>query len=181
MTKYIALLRGINVGGNNKIEMKKLKEVFEKSLFKNVLTYINSGNVIFESEERDEHRLRQKIEAILEENFGFKVRVVIRRANDIEKIDRAIPKDWQNDSKQKTDILFLWEEFDKKETLNLIKKVPGIDNLLYTSGAIVWNVDRKNYSKSGMNDFIGTVVYKNMTARNVNTVRKLARLMDLEV
>jgi hypothetical protein len=77
----------------------------------------------------------------------------------------------------KTDVLFLWEEFDNKKSLDLINKKEGIDNLIYVDGAIVWNVDRKDYTKSGMNKFINSVLYKNMTARNVNTVRKICELM----
>ena len=60
--KYIALLRGINVGGNNKVEMKKLKDVFEALGFKNVSTYINSGNVIFETNETEMVKIVEKIE-----------------------------------------------------------------------------------------------------------------------
>ena len=53
----------------------------------------------------------------------------------------------------------------------------NVDTLIYIEGALIWNLRREHYSKSGMNTFIGTPIYKNMTARNVNTVRKLAELM----
>jgi uncharacterized protein (DUF1697 family) len=84
---------------------------------------------------------------------------------------------WANDAEQKTDVLFLWDDFDDKKSLTLIKTTPKVDTLKYVAGAIVWNVKRDDYTKSGMNKFIGTLVYKNMTARNVNTVRKLGELM----
>ena len=191
MTKYVALLRGINVGGNCRVDMKKLKEVFANAdgtaggatsaakSFQNVSTYINSGNVIFDSDEKDEVVLATEIESILYNTFGFKIPVILRNLSEIKKVAQAIPLEWTNDTEQKTDILFLWKNYCNKKTLNLIKKVENVDNLMYVSGTVIWNIDRKYYAKSGMNKFIGTEVYKNMTARNVNTVRKLLELMSL--
>lgn len=170
---YVALLRGINVGGNKKVEMSKLKKVFESLGFTNVTTYINSGNIIFESSKKD----FSQIETVLKKSFGFEIRVVIRDAKNIQKLCEKIPRELENSTEQKTDILFLWDEFDKKSTIGLIKINPKVDILQYVSGAIIWSVKRSDYSKSGMKKFIGTIVYKNMTARNVNTVRKLAGLM----
>ncbi len=182
MKKYVALLRGINVGGNNKVEMSKLKKVFEKLGFSNVSTYINSGNVIFEVDKggdvdgTDDASLADKIEKSLYKTFGFNIRVVLRDSKNIQKICKEVPLDCTNDTEQKTDVLFLWDEFDNKKSIDLIA-MTEVDNLRYISGAIVWNVKRVDYKKSGMNKFIGTKVYKNMTARNINTVRKLGELM----
>lgn len=167
--KYVALLRGINVGGNNKVGMKKLKEVFEHLGYANVSTYINSGNVLFESDKKDFSR----IEPALKKSFGFAITVVIRDAKNIEKLCKAIPKDWENNTEQKTDILFLWDEFDNKKSIGFIKTNKDVDVLKYISGSIIWHIKRKDYSKSGMSKFIGGIIYKNMTARNINTVRKL--------
>lgn len=174
--KYVALLRGINVGGNNKVPMSELKTCVEELGFENVSTYINSGNVIFEADKTKESDLALKIEKAIHVHFGFPVQVVVRSQKNIEKVAKTIPEDWENDI-HKTDILFLWDEYASKKSLRLIEPKEGIDNLIYTNGAIVWNLDRKNYSKSAMNRFIGTELYKNMTARNVNTVRKLFDLM----
>jgi uncharacterized protein (DUF1697 family) len=175
MQKYVALLRGINVGGNNKIEMKKLKTVFETLGFTDVSTYINSGNVIFSTDKKED--LPEEIENALKKNFGFVVPVVIRDAKNIAKVCKAIPQEWTNDTDTKTDVLFLWDEHDSKKTIDLITKNPEVDTLLYVSGAIAWSVKRINYTKSGRKKFIGTKVYKGMTARNVNTVRKLNQLL----
>ena len=71
----------------------------------------------------------------------------------------------------------MWEEYDKKSSLNLIEINKDVDNLIYVKGAIIWNLNKMDYSKSRMHKFIGTIVYKNMTARNVNTVRKLNELL----
>lgn len=170
---YVALLRGINVGGNSKVSMAELKKVFEQLGYQDVATYINSGNVIFTSTKKN----FSAIEKALKKAFGFAIRVVVRDAKNIIKVNKAIPATWKNDGKQKTDILFLWDDYDSKKSLKLINASPKIDNLKYVSGSIIWNIPRSKYNKSGMNKFFGTELYKNMTARNVNTVRKLAQLM----
>lgn len=177
MTKYIALLRGINVGGNKKVSMAKLKELFQNLGFHNVSTYINSGNVMFESDEKSDKKLVSIIEAGLIKHFGFEIPIVVRSVDEIRMIAKAIPESWQNNTEQRTDILFLWADFDNKKTLDLIQQTANVDTLIYTKGAIIWHFDRKHYSKSSMHKFIGTTVYKNMTARNVNTVRKIVGMV----
>jgi uncharacterized protein (DUF1697 family) len=174
--KYLALLRGINVGGNNKVDMKTLKEVFESIGFTDVTTYINSGNVIFTADNQKIESIKAKIEHAIQTRFDLPIKVLIRNSQNILDLCSSIPPGWQNDTEQKTDILFLWDEYDNPESLKLIKAASGIDNLLYKSGAIIWNLHRANLSKSGMAEFIGTELYKNMTARNINTVRRLKEL-----
>lgn len=175
--KYVALLRGINVGGNNKVPMAELTACFEQLGFTSVSTYINSGNVLFETKLKTKSRIVEKTEKGIAETFGFPVRVVVRTQRNIEKIAKTIPKNWTNDREQKSDVLFLWDDYTDKKSLKLLQTNDLVDTLIYVDGAIVWNLKKKDYSKSGMNNFIGTELYKNMTARNVNTVRKLATLM----
>lgn len=178
MTTYVALLRGINVGGNNKVEMKQLRAVFEAMGFSNVTTYINSGNVIFSSPKKDAGNFVPEIEAAIKKSFGFAVRALIRDEKNIRSVEKAIPKEWMDDTKQRTEVMFLWDEYAKKSTLKLIPTNPDIDTLLYAGGTIIWHIaDRTRYSKSGLRKFISTDVYKHMTARNVNTLRKLVALM----
>ncbi|NPV91053.1 MAG: DUF1697 domain-containing protein [Firmicutes bacterium] len=90
MTIYIALLRGINVGGKNKIKMTDLKRMFEAIGLSRVETYIQSGNVLFESSEKEDI-LRKKIENEIETIFGFSVVVVLRTAAELEQIIRHCP------------------------------------------------------------------------------------------
>jgi uncharacterized protein (DUF1697 family) len=176
---YLALLRGINVGGNNKIKMDKLKIVFGSLGFLNVLTYINSGNVIFEDSTLSIDEITTKLEQVIEKEFGFVVPVLVLNQDQIMLIGDNIPADWTNDLEQKTDILFLWKDVDYAEVINEIEHTPQVDNLIYCESAIIWNIDRRQYfNGSRMNKLVGTRVYKNMTARNVNTVRKLVSLMN---
>lgn len=153
--------------------MSRLKSCFETLGYSNVSTYINSGNVIFESSNED----FSNIEPTLRETFGFEIRVVVRSGENIVSLAERIPSEWVNDDTQKTDILFLWDEYDRAENIDLIKRNPEVDRLVYIDSAIVWNISRSEYTGSKMEDFIGTNLYKHMTARNVNTVRKLAELM----
>ncbi len=177
MPKYLALLRGINVGGKHKVEMKKLREVAEKLGFTVVSSYINSGNLIFECAETDTEKLAIKLERAIEKAFGFAVPTLVRDQKSMLALTKKLPNEWTNDAEQKTDILFVWSDFDHKATIGILKPVAGIDELIYVSGALVWHIERADYSKSAMNNLIKTPVYKKMTARNINTVRKLAELM----
>lgn len=92
MITYIALLRGINVGGKNKVKMAELKAMFEAIGFSRVETYIQSGNVVFEAEEEEtEEALRRKIEGEFARVFGFPVIIVLRSADEWERIIRECP------------------------------------------------------------------------------------------
>lgn len=176
---YVALLRGINVGGNNKVEMAKLKESFISIGHTGVTTYINSGNIVFSSDKKLSE-LAGEIEAVIEKDFGFKVHVVVRDVKNIRAIEKATPQSWVNDGEtMKTDVLSLWEDVDSEDVLNELVIKPGIDEVQYVPGAIIWRVDRKNVSKSGLMKIIGTPLYKKVTIRNINTVRKLTTLMTL--
>lgn len=174
---YVALLRGINVGGNSKVDMPRLKALFEDLGCKNVSTYINSGNVIFE-DNRSPNELDTLIEGGIEKEFELKVRVVLRDFQNIRKLCQEIPADWTNDTKQKTDVLFLWDEIDDGDILNKIRINPEIENVLYIDGALVWNIGRENVTRGGGIKLIKSEFYKHMTARNINTVRKLNELMN---
>lgn len=159
--------------------MEKLGLCFERLGFNHVSTYINSGNVIFDTPMKSEKAIVDKIEKAIKSTFGFPVRVVVRTKKNITTVAKEIPDSWQNDKTQKSDVLFLWDAYADKDSLKLIDSKEGVDNLQYVEGAILWNVDRKKYGKSGMSTFVGTELYKNMTVRNVNTVRKLVSLMSV--
>jgi uncharacterized protein (DUF1697 family) len=125
--KHVALLRGINVGGHKKVDMKELKKCFESLGFEKVSTYINSGNVIFEAY----NPLEKEIEKAIEDYFGFHVPTLVRSEKQIEHLCEKIPDDWENNTEQKTDIIFLWGEVDSQEVINEIKQNKEVDTLLY--------------------------------------------------
>lgn len=174
--KYVALLRGINVGGKRKIEMKKLREIFEGLDFKNVSTYINSGNVIFEAE-GDIKNIRLKIEMELKKIFNDEFLTLVKSADDLKKIVKNIPDDWQNNDEQKTDVAYLFEEIDNEKILEELPVKKDFIKVRYIRGAIVWNVKRENYNKSHLNKIVNHKLYKLMTVRNVNTARFLGNFI----
>lgn len=177
MKRYIALLRGINVGGNNQIKMDKLQESFLSLGFKNVSTYINSGNVIFDTDLKNEGKLVTLIEEKISKDFDLQIPIVVRDAKNIEKICQSIPTSWTNDKDQKTDIMFLWEEYAAKD---IVEKLPikEVDTVRYIDGCCVWHIKKCDYKSSGLNDLIKSKLYKSMTVRNVNTVRKINERMQ---
>ena len=174
---YVALLRGINVGGNNKVDMKLLKETFEGAGMNSVTTYINSGNVIFVDMKHSKEEISKILEEVIFRNFNLYIKVLVRSINDFESIIKNIPESWKNDKSMRSDVLFLWEEIDRKIVLDELKLNSEKDNVIYVPGVILWSLDKKNINKSGMNKLIGTKVYKKITVRNVNTTRRIYEIM----
>lgn len=171
--KYVALLRGVNAGGNRTVEMKRLKGVLENLGCKEISTYINSGNATFESSlKRDD--LQSGLQARLKKEFGFEIMTLIKTQREMKKIAEAIPKEWQNDLRQRTDVAYLFKEIDSKKILAELPMNTEFMDIRYVKGAVFWNIDRKNYTKTRLNKLIGHKAYKLMTIRNVNTARFLA-------
>ncbi len=173
---YVALFRGINVGGKNKVDMKKLATTFEMLGFKNVVTYINSGNVVFEEPSKEIAIMAAEIEKAIKQDFQLEIKVLIRDLENFDNLCRKIPAGWLKNDKMRTDVMFLWEEYDTPDVIKLLPINP-VDKVLYIPGAIVWNLEGENYNQSGIMKLIGTKLYKNITIRNVNTVRKLHEIM----
>ena len=174
---YIALLRGINVGGKNIVDMKKLKTTFESLGFTRVATYINSGNILFEDSLRKQSDLTSLIEEAILRDFQLELKTIVINSEHLNAICHELPSTWLKNKEMRTDVLFLWEEYDRPDVLSKIQITP-VDNVKYVPGAILWNVKGEDYSKSGMMKLMGTKLYRNMTIRNVNTVRKLQELIN---
>ncbi|WML39702.1 DUF1697 domain-containing protein [Neobacillus sp. OS1-2] len=177
---YIALLRGINVGGNNKIDMKLLKQSVEKAGMCDVVTYINTGNIIFSYKGLSKYELACILEEAIHKDFGFQIKVVVRDIDDVKGIIKAIPDTWKNDKDMKSDVMFLWDEIDDESVLKNLIVTPEIDTVKYVPGAILWSVDKKNVTKSGVSKIVGSRIYKQVTVRNVNTTRKIYELMQAQ-
>lgn len=139
--KYVALLRGINVGGNRKVEMKKLKSLFEMLGFKNVSTYINSGNIIFETNSKPK---RTEIEAAMEKEFGFAIQTLVKTKRGKREISQKIPADWKNNATQKTDLVYLFREINHENILDELPVKRDFVNIRYVPGTLFWNVKLTN-------------------------------------
>lgn len=174
--KHVALLRGINVGNSVRINMKDLKLLFEKNGFSEVSTYINSGNIVFESSD-NKSKIQKDIEAFLLKEYGQGIKALVFNREQIISIANAIPAEWKNDEHQKTDVAYLFDTVNNKEILDILPVKKDYVKLIYTNGAVLWNVNRSNYNKSQLNKIISHKIYKEMTIRNVNTARYLASIM----
>lgn len=171
---YVALLRGINVGGNKKVEMKKLKAVFEQHGCTKVSTYINSGNVIFTAS-LSKAVLMEQVSKWIEEAFGFEVSTLIKTHQEMKEIAAAIPADWNNDEVHRSDVAYLFPAIDSPRVINELPFIKEYIDVRYVHGALYWRSARPDVMKSRMNKLIGHRLYKDMTMRNVNTARYLAK------
>ena len=175
---YVALLRGINVGGKNKVEMKQLKDALEEAGMTSVRTYINSGNAIFSSSIRARSQLVDSLEGAISQRFGFHIDVLVRDVKSMQKVVKAIPNNWTNDQNSKCDVMFLFDDVDRPSVLKQAQFKPEIEDVRYVRGAVIWRADRKNVTRSAYMKLVGTPLYKRMTVRNCNTTRKLLQLME---
>jgi uncharacterized protein (DUF1697 family) len=171
--KLVALLRGINAGKINRIDMKNLRILFESLGYSNVSTYINSGNVIFESEKKPS-KIRSEIESGLKRRLGLDIPIIIKTKFEMKSIADSIPKAWLNDSKQRTDVAYLFNSIDSEKILSELPVNTKYIKVGYTKGALYWNVKRRELYKSRLNKLISHRLYQSMTIRNINTARKLA-------
>jgi uncharacterized protein (DUF1697 family) len=173
---YVAFLRGVNVGGKGIVAMAAIKEALVAIGLADIRTYINSGNVIFSTRASDAEQLTARIEKALEQHTGMAIKVLLIDHKTLKKMVDAIPRNWVDDKTMRTYLLLLWKELDDRGILDRLPIKPGVDELKYTPGAVVWRVDRENVGRSRMNRIVGTPMYKKITIRSANTMRKLNEL-----
>lgn len=176
--KYAVFLRGINVGGKNKIKMEALREICGALSFQNVATYINSGNVIFETAETADLRLAAQIEAAIEAEFSLKIKVIVRTIDEIRDVIENNPFSGQFENDKDLHVFFTDEEIspEKRETL----LANNNENERYAvRSREIFCLLRGNFSDSLMGkDYIGKRLKVSATARNWRTVNKIMDLLD---
>ncbi len=175
--KYVALLRGINVGGNNIIRMIDLKTAFEKAGFTNVITYIQSGNVIFETTEKNTEKIREKLEVMLSHEFSYEARTVVRAFDELKKILARIPLSWKKENDIRCYVAFIREPVVADAVAADIQINSDVDSIDVATGVIYMTTKMSGLTKSKFNKLAVHKNYKDMTIRNYNTTRKLFELM----
>ena len=128
MHTYISMLRGISVSGQNLVCMAELKSLYESLGFENVRTYVQSGNVVFESAEQDGLKLAKQIETGIEKSFGFSVPVLIRSADDLQRILESHP--FKNEEPIRVLVTFLYERPDQSKLDNLSSYEDKVDKFV---------------------------------------------------
>lgn len=175
MMTYVILLRGINVGGKNKIVMAELKRFLEEQGFANVITYIQSGNVVLQSELEAE-AIRQHIEERLPGQFRLDsslIKVLVLTSSQLQQVVDARPAGFgEQPDKFHSDALFLIG-MDAEQALSVFSPREGIDEIWPGTGVIYSQRLSAQLSKSHLNKIVGTRVYQAMTIRNWRTTTKL--------
>ncbi len=175
--RYVALLRGINVGGRTLVKMADLKVCFEDLGFGAVSTYIASGNVLFESDEGDAAGLATTIEAAIERRFELPVKVVVLDRRSYTRIVKAIPQPWIGDGSLRANVAFVRRGTDAGEVVRGLEPDPAVEEVKAIKGAILWATRRDALNRSVMRKLIAGAAYKELTVRNLNTTLKLHELL----
>lgn len=177
MGKYIILLRGINVGGKNKVSMFRLKELFEQIGHKDVITYINSGNIFFSSDITDEMKLKDEFEAIIVNEFQLTIPVMIITANDLLSAFDHAPSWWGQDKDSTHNAIFIITPVTFEELSKEVGEInPEYEKIDHYGNVVFWSAAIKNYSRTRWSKLVGTSLYKSITIRNINTFRKISQL-----
>jgi uncharacterized protein (DUF1697 family) len=178
VTRYVALLRGINVGGRNPVPMPALRALFEEEGFAEVATYIQSGNVLFSTAARGPALVR-RIEAALTRAFGFPAVVVVRSREELARVvDEAPPGFGARPARRRYDALFLKEPLTAAAALAAAPVNPEVDEVRAGSGVLYYSRLVAKASRSRLSRITQLPIYRQMTIRNWNTTTALLRLMD---
>jgi uncharacterized protein (DUF1697 family) len=178
MTTYVALLRGINVGGNNLIKMPALKVCFETNGFEQVRTYIQSGNVIFVSPETRTAALTDQIESMLAASFKYIPTVVVRSQKQMRAIVDKAPKGFGTEpAKYLYDVVFLKDPLTARKAMASIDTKPGVDEAQAGTGVLYFARLTARATQSRLNKVASSPIYPSVTIRNWNTTTKLCGLM----
>lgn len=176
--KYVALLRGINVGGNNIIKMADLKAVFERAGYTGVITFIQSGNVIFNSGLQDKAKIVEHLETVLSKAFSYSSKVVIRSHKEMRTILSGVPSTWVKENDLRCYITFVREPVTVEEVASQVEIHDDIDFLHSGPGVLYMSTKMDGLTKSKFSKFIGKKTYKDVTMRNFKTTRMILEIMD---
>ena len=176
---YLALLRGVNVGGNGIISMPVLRETLTDAGFENVRTYIQSGNILFTSTTTDRQQLATALRTCIQSTFNLDVAIVIFTNDEWHTIITEAPTWWGADTEWKHNLLILLPPTTALETAAAIGTLkPDIEELQVGNGVVYQSVNFKFFGRSTTGKLASNPIYKKMTIRNYNTATKLLALFD---
>lgn len=180
MQTFIAILRGINVSGKNKILMSDLKLMLEGLRFKDVVTYIQSGNVAFKADQKLSNEfLASKIETAIAKQFGFNVPVIVRSKKEIENVIKVNPflKNKKN-APEKLHVTFLSAAPFKTELESILKFDFAPDEFVILDKEVFLHIPESYGETKLSNKFFESKLKVTATTRNWNTVNKLVEMVQ---
>lgn len=178
MGRYVALLRGINVGGKNIIKMVDLRACFEEEGFEDVATYIQSGNVVFEAPRTSMKALTDRVANMLDDRYGLDS-VVIRSATQMKKVVDTAPKGFgTKPDDYRYDVIFLKPELKAAAALAAIPRREGVDQAWSGTGVLYFSRLIAQASKSKLSKLASMAIYKQVTVRNWRTTNKLLTMLE---
>lgn len=179
MAHYLALLRGVNVGGNNKVTMRDLVAAMTEDGFVDVASYINSGNVLFSSESNND--LEERVAASIKRHSGLDIEVVVFTAEQWLQIVKEAPDSWGKNLEWKHNIFVMIPPYSMNQVIRAIGPLkPGIESLVPGRGVVYQGVSLKEFGRTTTAKIASNPVYKKMTVRNANTAIKLAGLLTID-
>jgi uncharacterized protein (DUF1697 family) len=174
---YVAFLRGINVGGKNAVGMVALKTRLERLGLEDIVTYINSGNIVFRASDADARDLERRIDRVLARDFGVPGKTVVRTHAEMARLVRKIARTWRFHPAWRYNVMFLRHTIDSPNVLDGIEPKPDIERVTYCPGTLLWSARVNALTRTAMLKLIGRPIYQDMTVRSVNTTRKVFELM----
>lgn len=178
MTRYALLVRGINVGGKNKVVMAQLRQELAELGLENVETYINSGNIFFDSS-KARTQLVESLQGFFEEYYPFIKSFSLVSQEDYEEEIRTLP-DWWNHEMARKDVLFYTESLDVDQVIKKVNSLELVDEVLHFGKlAIFWGkLSEASYSKTAYHKHLLKMpFYGNITIRNANTFDKIGQFL----
>lgn len=176
--RYAGFLRGINVGGKNLIKMDHLKEIFEATGMRNVKTYIQSGNIFFDSPLSSENTIILKIEKVLHRELSKDVILVIRTLKEIDSILKENPfHKLKLPAKTKLYVSLLKEKLKIKPVVPLVSAKGDVE-IIHVAGREIYTITKEINGRFGFpNNFVEEVFNVAATTRNWNTILKMNELI----
>lgn len=174
---YVALLRGINVGGRNRIAMSDLRDAFAESGYQAIQTYIQSGNVLFEADVPST-QLEDAIEGRLGERFGTRIPVVVRSHEKLVDVVASAPEGFGADpGTHLSDVVFLKQPLTAAEVVSAATPREGVDRVWPGDGVVYFQRLSERRAQSRLSRLASTPQYRSMTIRNWSTTTRLLELL----
>jgi uncharacterized protein (DUF1697 family) len=181
VANYVALLRGINVGGKNLVAMPALRACFEEEGFESVSTYIQSGNVLFEAPGGRTTDLAATIEAMLARRFDYEPTVVVRNLAQMRASVAGAPAGFGSEpNAYRYDVIFLKEPLTAAKAMKHVATNPAVDRAEVGRGVLYFSRLTARATASRMSQIVSSPIYRSLTIRNWATTTRLLSLMDPE-